>query len=373
MKVLLLADPDSSHTVKWVRSLADNGLEICVFGLSNCDSFNYRNFPNVQICTLGLDRSVVRSELGSLSKLRYLKALPEVKGIIQEFRPDIVHAHFATSYGLLGALSGFHPYVLSVWGADIFDFPRKSFLHKALVNYNLKQADRILSTSHIMAREVNKYTYKKVEVTPFGIDMDLFKPQQVHSLFDENDIVIGTVKALEKKYGIEYLIRAFTLLKDRYRDLPLKLLIIGGGSQEEYLKDLAQGLNVEHSVIFTGRVSYDQVSIYHNMLSIFASLSVLDSESFGVAIIEASACEKPVVVSNVGGLPEVVEDGVTGLVIPPKNPEKAAEAIERLILDRDLRVRMGKAGRERVKKLYNWDDNVKQMIHIYEDILKVNK
>jgi glycosyltransferase involved in cell wall biosynthesis len=373
MKILLLADPNLSHSIKWARSLAESGLEICVCGLSNFDKPIYENYPSIQLHALGFDNSIVRAELGSLSKLRYLRALPEVKGIIQEFRPDIVHAHFATSYGLLGALSGFHPYILSVWGADIFDFPRKSFLHKALVNYNLKQADRILSTSHIMAREVNKYTHKKVEVTPFGIDIDLFKPQQVHSLFDENDVVIGTVKALEKKYGIEYLIKAFKLLKDRYRGLPLNLLIIGGGSQEKYLKDLAKELNVEHCVIFTGRVGYDQVSIYHNMLSIFVSLSVLDSESFGVAVIEASACEKPVVVSNVGGLPEVVEDGVTGLVVPPRNPEKAAEAIERLILDEDLRVRMGKAGRERVKKLYNWDDNVKQMISIYEDILKGNR
>jgi len=85
-------------------------------------------------------------------------------------------------------------------------------------------------------------------------------------------------------------------------------------------------------LIFTGKVPYNEVPKYQNMLTI--SVSVSDSESFGVAILEASACEKPVVVSNVGGLTEVVEDGVTGIIVPPRNPEKTAEAIEKLLLDK---------------------------------------
>ena len=74
------------------------------------------------------------------------------------------------------------------------------------------------------------------------------------------------------------------------------------------------------------------------------------------------------VVSNIGGLPEVVEDGVTGIVVPPRNPEKTAEAIEKLVLNKELREKMGKAGRERVERLYNWNDNVKQMVEIYHNL-----
>jgi glycosyltransferase involved in cell wall biosynthesis len=356
--------------MKWARSLADSGLEISIFGLSTPDRSNYLNYPSIQLHTLGLHNSLIRAELGNPSKLRYLRALPKVKKLIRESRPDIVHAHFATSYGFLGALSSFEAYIVSVWGADIFDFPRKSFIHKALVEYNLKKAKRILSTSHMMAKEVSKYTDKEVEVTPFGIDVNVFRPRRVQGLFREDDIVIGTVKALEKKYGVEYLLRAFKTLRDKYPQLPLKLLIVGGGSQDQQLRDLAKELEVERDTVFVGRVSYDQVSDYHNMLSIFVSLSVLDSESFGVAIIEASACEKPVVVSNVGGQPEVVENGVTGFVVPAGNAGQAAEAIEKLILNEALRIRMGRAGRERVKTLYNWEDCVRQMIGIYDHMVK---
>jgi glycosyltransferase involved in cell wall biosynthesis len=369
MKILLLSDPTSVHTIKWARSLAKHGLEICIFSLSHSEESLYKNYPNIQTYSFGFDASIIRAKLGSFSKLRYLRTLPEVKGLIRSFKPDIVHAHFATSYGLIGALTGFQPFILSVWGADIFDFPHRSFLHKGLIKYNLKKAHKILSTSHIMAQEISKYSTRAVEVTPFGIDLNLFKPRPVETLFNENDIVIGTVKTLEKKYGIEYLIRAFKILKQRNPTLPLKLLIVGGGSQEKCLKDLTEELQLEGDTIFTGRVPYDQVPDYYNMLTIFVALSTQDSESFGVAVIEASACEKPVVVANVGGLPEVVEDGTTGLVVPARNPEKAAAAIEQLIHDEALRRKMGKQGRERVKRLYNWPDNVAQMIDIYCRVL----
>lgn len=367
MKLLLLSDPNSVHTIKWAKSLAQNDIEIIIFGLGDFTVNDYDEISNIEVKTL--NEKVTRDE-GALSKLKYLKALPLVKGIIKDFKPDIVHAHYATSYALLGALSGFHPFVLSVWGSDVFSFPLKSPIHKMMLKYNLKKADKILSTSHVMAKETKLYTNKDIEVTPFGIDMQQFRPMEVESLFDENDIVIGTVKTLEDKYGIEYLIRTFKIVSDKYLNLPLKLLIVGGGSLESSLKKLVKELNIEDKTVFTGKVPFTDVPKYHNMLSVSVSVSVSNSESFGVAIIEASSCGKPVVVSNVGGLPEVVEDGISGFVVPPRDPRKTAEAIEKLVLDKSLRGQIGRNGRERVNKLYNWEDNVKQMINIYGELIK---
>ncbi len=269
---------------------------------------------------------------------------------------------------MIGALSGFNPFILSVWGSDIFSFPKRTFLHKHLIKFSLSKADKILSTSHIMAKEVRLYTDKNIEVTPFGIDMEHFKPMNVENLFDKNDIVIGTIKTLEKVYGIEYLIRAFKILSDKYEELPLKLLLVGEGSLEFLLKKLIKELNIENKVIFTGKVSFDKIPKYHNMLTIYVSVS--NSESFGVAALEASSCAKPVVVSNIGGLSEVVEDKASGFIVPPQDPQKTAEAIEKLILSEHLRLKIGIAGRERVKELYNWSDNIRQMLIIYRNILK---
>jgi len=367
MKLLLLSDPNSVHTIKWAKSLADNGVDIIIFGLGDFTVNDYKKYPNIKVITL--NESVIRNE-GALSKLKYLKALPMINSIIKEFKPDIFHAHYASSYGLLGALSGFSPFVLSVWGNDVFSFPNKSFLHKRILQYNLKKADKILSTSHVMAKETKLYTDKNIEVTPFGINMEQFKPMEVKSLFGKDDIVIGTVKTLEEKYGIEYLIKAFKILSDKYQNLPLKLLIVGGGSLDKELKQLSKDLNIEDKTIFTGKVPFRDVPKYHNMLSVSVSVSVANSESFGVAIIEASSCAKPVIVANVGGLPEVVEDGITGFVVPPRDEKETATAIEKLILDKELRIKIGNSGRDRVRELYNWDDNVKQMMNIYKEMTR---
>ncbi|MFH1215337.1 MAG: glycosyltransferase [Pseudomonadota bacterium] len=367
IKVLLLSDSSSVHTIKWARALFLSGVDVCVFGLNSCPLDTYTSFPDVRVVSSKIDADVIRASQGAIQKLQYFKVLPMLKRIIKEFKPDIVHAHYATSYGLLGALCGFHPYILSVWGSDIFDFPNVSFAHRSLVTFNLMRADKILSTSHVMAIETRKYTGKAIEVTPFGIDLAVFKPQSVDSPFAPEDIVVGTVKALEEKYGIEYLIRAFHQVRCWHPQLPLKLLIVGGGSLDSYLKGLASDLGLDDCVVFTGWVPYDDVPKYHNMLTV--SVSVSNSESFGVAIIEASACEKPVVVSDVGGLPEVVEDGVTGIVVPPRDVTATASAIECLAMGEELRLKMGHAGRERVKRLYDWNANVSQMIDIYKGLI----
>jgi glycosyltransferase involved in cell wall biosynthesis len=373
MKILLLANPASTHTQKWAQSLSVSGQEIIVFGINEYDPKIYAGFSNIKVISVNFDASINKNAEGSKNKLFYLKALPLLRRTIKDFAPDIVHAHYATSYGLLGALCGFRPFVLSVWGSDVFTFPNISFLHKWLLIFNLYKADKLLSTSHVMAVETNKYSLKSVEVTPFGIDLSAFKPESVISPFAPGDIVIGTVKTLEEKYGIEYLIRAFHKVRSRYANLPLKLLLVGGGSLEASLKALTIELNIEDCTIFTGRIPFVDVPKYHNILSVYVSVSVCNSESFGVAVLESSACGKPVIVSNVGGLPEVVEDNVTGIVVQARDTEQTANAIERLVLDAELRAAMGRAGRERVQRLYEWNANVKQMIEIYENISVLNQ
>jgi glycosyltransferase involved in cell wall biosynthesis len=366
MKILLLSCANSIHTKRWAISLAQRNIEICLFSLEKNNDTEYGNFSNITVITGGFRNN--SSKDGEMSKLTLIQYLPKLLKVIRNFKPDIVHAHYATSYGLLGALCGFKPFVLSVWGSDVYDFPKVSFIHKLMIQFNLYRADKILSTSHVMASETKKYTNKEIHVTPFGIDLLKFKKMKVDSIFPPETIVVGTVKTLSSKYGIDYLIRAFKIVKENNSDLSLKLMIVGEGEDKIKLVNLCENLNISGDVIFVGKVNNDLVPNYINMMDIYVALSI--SESFGVAIVEASACEKPVVVSNVGGLPEVVDNIKTGFVVKSKNPEEAANAIEKLILDKDLRIAMGKAGRERVKELYNWDENVSLVFSIYKGVLK---
>ena len=176
MKLILLSNPNSVHTIKWAKSLSKNGIDIVIFGFGNLTVNDYDNISNIEVKSL--DESITRNE-GAFNKIKYLKAVPIIKKLIKNFNPDIVHAHYASSYGLIGALCGFHPFIVSVWGSDVFSFPKKSFLHKFILKYTLNKADKLLSTSHVMVKETKKYTKKEIVVTPFGINIDKFKPAHV--------------------------------------------------------------------------------------------------------------------------------------------------------------------------------------------------
>jgi L-malate glycosyltransferase len=366
MKLLLLAPLDSTHTYKWVEALAGRNIEICVVGIHSVSNPHlYAMLPNVTVRSLGVNSNATTQRTGDVSKIRYLARLSHVKSAIRSFQPDIVHAHFASSNGLLASLANFHPFIVSVWGSDIFEFPYVSPLHRAVMRFNLNRADRVLSTSVIMARQTTEFTDKTVEVTPFGVDIHRFRPQLKPARVG---LVIGTVKALEPKYGVDCLLHAFKLLVDRKPEASLTLLLVGEGSQRKDLEALASELQIENKVVFTGRVPHREIARYHNMMDI-SVFTPICTESFGVAAVEASACGNPVVAANIGGLPEIVDHGVTGYVVPPRSPARTADAIEKLLGDRGLRVRMGFAGRRRVQRLFNWNDNVNRMIDIYRSTL----
>lgn len=356
IRILFLANALSIHTVRWVNAIAEKqDFEVHLVSQNPALEKLHANV-SIRIAPMS-------------TALGYFVNAPFVRQAIRDIRPNLVHAHYISGYGTLARLAGFHPLILSVWGADVYDFPRKSVFHQWLIKRNLASANRVLSTSRVMAVETQKYTSNQIDVTPFGVDLDKFRPRAAASLFGNDDIVIGTIKTLDEKYGIEYLIRAFKLLRDKHPHLPLKLLIVGGGPQEGYLKQLAVELGVMQAAVFTGHILHAEVPKYYNMLSVSVTLSVMDSESFGVAVVEAGACGKPVVVANVGGLPEVVEDGVTGFVVERRNPEKTANAIEMLVLDESLRIRMGKAAIKRVTSLYDWSKNVDDMLRIYREVI----
>jgi L-malate glycosyltransferase len=363
MKILLLTDINSPHSMKWAKELADRDIRIGIFSISSPTEDWFTASSIEAFIPVKFNQGIFSS--GIFHKVKYLKLVRRLEKVIREFKPDILHSHYASSYGLLGALSGFHPYIMSVWGSDIYFFPRIPLFGPLILRFNFRKADAILSTSNAMLPSIHRYTSKVVLVTPFGIDTGTFHPAPARPP-GNGDIVIGTVKSLEKVYAIDKLMKAFARLKEQLPSCPLKLLIVGGGSMDEELKMLAVKLGIMQDTTFTGPIPYMEVPAYFQKLDIYVALSI--SESFGVAILEASSCGIPVVVSDTGGLPEVVADGETGFIVPAGDIEKTIDALEKLVLDEQLRVGMGKKGRTLVKARFDLQDSVTRMITVYEDL-----
>jgi L-malate glycosyltransferase len=289
-----------------------------------------------------------------------------LKRAIRDFQPDVLHAHYATSYGMVGALAGFHPFIISSWGTDVMKFPQKNFLNKKILQYNFKKADVLCATSNTIKEFINQVTDKPVEVIPFGVDVNVFKPKPVDSLFSGTDFVIGSIKPMERLYNIDILVRAFAKLSEKYHNM--KLILIGNGREEENLKDMCSANKIRDKVIFTGRINFSEISNYFNMLDVLVNISYY--ESFGVSVVEGMACEKPVVVTNVGGLKEIVENDTFGSLVEPGDVDGTAAAIERYYLDKELCSRVGKAARAKVIEKYNWENNLDQMVEVYQKIVR---
>lgn len=350
MRVAFLSNLQSIHTVRWVNVFAEHGHDVHAISIKKPTESLHKN---VQTHLLPFD-----------PPFGYYLNVCHLKKILKKISPDILNAHYASGFGTLARLSGFHPLVLSVWGSDVYDFPYESNIKMNIIQKNLDAADIICSTSEVMKKQTEKLLKqpKEIFVTPFGIDTNKFTPKKE---FSDKVRIIGTVKTLAPKYGISTLIKSFALLLDKVSpNEDLKLVIAGDGPQRKELEQLAKDLNINDRCEFLGKIPHDKVPEVLHSFDIYAALS--ESESFGVAILEASACGLPVVVSDAGGLPEVVEDSVTGIVVPRNDPISAMIAFKRLLSSKKTRETMGISGIERVRKNYTWNQSYKTMISVYQ-------
>ncbi len=362
-RIFLLADAGSEHTEKWALGLAGLGFEI---GLFSIEAPSYRWYEKNKSIHFLSDEITKHKKNTRLSKLAYLKLVPQIKQAIKNFQPHVLHAHYATSYGMLARLSGFHPYFISAWGTDVMKFPERSFINKIVLKRNLQSAEKIFATSNTIVEYIHKVVDIPVTIIPFGVDLTQFKPAAKLPLFEEGTLVIAAIKVLESIYCMDILIKAFAELIVLHPTKKLGLLLVGEGSLRAELEVLCEKLKIKEQVIFTGRVNFSEVAAYFNTADIFVNIS--EYESFGVSVIEASACEKPVIVTDVGGLREVVDEGITGYRIEVHDVGATVQALEKLVVNPSLRTEMGKNGRKKVQALFDWKQNLKQMAEFYNQL-----
>lgn len=354
MRICLLGSASSIHTVRWANGLSGRGHQVSLLS----------RHPRVDS---EITASVDVVELPDLRATGYVTDAWAVRRWLRQNQPDVLNVHYASGYGLLARLARPEvPTLLSVWGSDIYDVPRAGRIQRHVITRNLHAATALASTSRCMAQEIRRYASDRtIHITPFGVDTQRFTPAAARA--SANGLVIGTVKRLDSKYGVDTLIEAFAKVVEDRPHVPLELHLYGGGPDEALLRRLARSLDVEEQTRFMGQVPHAEVPAAMSSLDVYVALSRLDSESFGVAILEAGAAARPVVVSNVAGPAEVTVDGVTGLIVPRDDSSAASEAIGRLIDDQALRNEMGTAGRRHVEELYSWERSLDLMETAYAD------
>jgi glycosyltransferase involved in cell wall biosynthesis len=313
-----------------------------------------------------LDKTVIHNVyyLPIHNKMGYYLNAPFVKKFVNKIKPDIINVHYASGYGTLARIANLKMYILNVWGSDVYDFPYESKLKMVIIKRNLKHAFQIASTSEVMKKQVLSLIkpIRKIVVTPFGVDTKIFKPE-IKGEYDK--FIVGTVKTLAPKYGISVLIKAFDYAV-KLGIANAQLLIVGGGKQQRELQAFADSLPSSQKIKFIGPVKHDEVPRYLTKFDVYVAMS--ESESYGVAVVEAEACGIPVIVSSVGGLPEVVDENISGFIIPVGDWKAAGKKIYTLYKNKELRMKMGNAGRNLVLQKYDWNYCVDIMEKLYRQI-----
>ncbi len=353
-KICFLADADSIHTRKWVNYFSDCDNEIYLISMRDT---KYKYSENVKVFIVTPPFS---------NKLSYFFIANKIKNLIKKIKPDILHSHYATSYGLFGRMSGYHPFIVSVWGSDVYDFPNSNAFNAKLLKYILNGTDAVCSTSMDMANETRKYykNEKDITITPFGVDINKFIEKS--PILQKSYITIGVIKNLNRIYGIDYLVNAFSVLgKETNKDI--RLMIVGDGVERENLENLCIELNIENKVTFTGKIDNVKVPEYINMMDVVCIPSL--RESFGVAAVEACACGRPVVSTNVGGLTEIVFDDFNGYTVDSKNSILLKEKLKVLIEDENKMREFSVNARKVVEDKYNWTHNAETMQKLYDSFL----
>ena len=371
MRICYISHADSYHTTKWAKYFASRGHEVHIISLRNCESSTFSDLPDVIIHTPLTNKKLSFLPLDKfLDKARYLTAIRSVKSLVRVIEPDIVHAHRASSNGLICALSCKHPYFLSIWGEDIFSFPKRSPLHRAATRFSLRSCTWLLSTSVAMATEAGKYTNKAIEITPFGVNMDLFNPSK-RVEHDPSCFVVGTVKALEPRYGIATLLEACSLFRERHPEVLLEIRIAGRGSQEQNLRLLASELGLSDNVVWLGFISQEQASVEWANFDVGVVPS--ESESFGVSAVECQASGTPLIITEIPGLMEACQGGRTALVVPRQDCKFLADTLDKLYEDSGLREDMGARGRAYVEEAYDIDRCFAYVERLYEGSQKAGQ
>ena len=278
---------------------------------------------------------------------------------------DIVHFHEVNdlSFPLFSCLVR-KPKIIHCHGVDT-QFLRRYYLSKMLLKH---LANLYISISRQMTEDLLKLgiNRNKIVYLPNGVDTNLFAPQG-----QKEDNLLLYVGRLDANKGLHVLVKSL-----RHLEKSVRLAIIGPASWDrKYYLDVLESIKKEnqrgkHRITYLGALDQPEVAKWCQK----ASILILPSfyEAFPVVILEALSCETPVIATPVGGIPELVRDYENGFLIPPNNPLKLAEAIEYLLDNKDIRIRMGKAGRKRGVKDFSLEVVAQKLRRVYEQIITTN-
>ena len=287
--------------------------------------------------------------------------------LVRQKRYDVIHVHWPLPQIIFGIaakwLTGAR-LVATSYGADM-RMAKRIPITRGVLRWMMRRADALIAQSPITAREVAEVTGRTPRIVEYWITSAQVPASITPTARGAANHLLAVGRMIERK-GYEYLIRALPLLPN---ELNVDLTMVGEGQERPRLEALSRELGVAGRVKWLSGISDADLARLYTDCNVFVHPSIVDrsgdTESVGTVLMEAMSHARPIVTTNVGGIPDVIHDGETGLMVPEKDPQALAAAIVRVLCDEQLAQRLGAAARASIQAQVNWDKSVDEIVRIY--------
>ena len=354
MRICFLGDAASIHIRRWVEYFRDKEHDVSIITLRD-----YK-IDNVDVRFIG-DKLSVNEGGGNF---QYLKKIREIRRIIKQINPDIVNAHYLTSYGFLSAVIKDRPLVVSTWGTDILVTPKKNIVYKKITKYVLKKSDLVTTDSMFMSDEIFKLgcNRDKVITVPMGIELNEFN---LNGREKKNKLFLS-MRTLCDNSNIDIILEAFKMLHDEDNDV--KLIITNSGDNKEKVLQLIEELKISNAVEYLGFVDRNKVSELLKKASFFISIPKSDSTS--VTLLEAMACGSLPILSDIPANKEWVKDGKNGVIMNEFSAKSLFQVMKNILNDDKLFDISMNINDKIIKEGAVWENNMQIVLESYNKIIK---
>ncbi|NHI93602.1 MAG: glycosyltransferase family 4 protein [Candidatus Lokiarchaeota archaeon] len=343
---------------------------------------NYSNDPKKQVLGDGfLAEHLKESNSNKFNLAKFMiKTLRRALNLHKKNNFDLIHTQWVFPMGFFGLILKYiinRPLIITVHGAGVFLAKKYSFL-KPFIKLSLKKADLIIfnsSNTRIESIKIqNKIKNEKI-IHP-GINIERFTSYNIpthpdRELFEKNDVILTIGRLIERK-GFQYLIKAMKKLSTTLQNI--KLIIIGTGPLENKLKELVKKLNLQGQIFFLGEVKGEYIPYFYANSKLFVLPSIIDkegdTEGLGIVLLEAMASGVPVIGTNVGGINDIIKHKHNGLLVKQKKPKEIAEAIEKILKDKNLSKELSLNALNTIKKNFKWSKIANMTLKEYRNLIK---
>ncbi|MBL7074892.1 glycosyltransferase [candidate division KSB1 bacterium] len=359
MKICYLADATSVHTINWLQFFSQKGHDIYLI----TDTEN----PIDHVTTINVGECLVKPNIPFLSAtIQIAEKVRRIKKHLSKIKPDILHAHYATNYGVLAALSHFHPYILTLHGSDLLVDYNKDWISQIFVKIAVTRADIITSASHYLTKVLQSTGLRTKEVCTFQYGIDIKKFFPLERVKRNLGKTVVSTRYLIPKYRADVLIDAISLVIKRIPDV--KFVIVGDGELRKKFIEKIKNLGLENQVEFLGNISHDHIPDVLRKADVYVSTS--PSDGLSVSLLEAMACGLFPIVTDIPANRLLIENGKNGLLFPVGNAERLAENICTALEKPDSWRSDILENIKTIQRRWNRDDNLGLMEEIYKNVLR---